>query len=130
MRNGSRSANNQRRPTSYRGQGFIVQRLIKYRLRAIIAPAVFLGITYYFGWNAIHGKSGLEAQQVQKTELAQATAQYQTVHAERQAWQTKIADLSGQSVHPDMLDEQARAVLNLADPGDIVIDLSTGRAAE
>ncbi|MGO9818255.1 MAG: FtsB family cell division protein [Acidocella sp.] len=107
-----------------------MQRLIKYRLRAIITPAVFLGITYYFGWNAVHGKSGLEAQQVQKAELAQATAQYQAVHAERQAWQTKITDLSGQSIHPDMLDEQAREVLNLADPGDIVIDLISGRTAE
>ena len=107
-----------------------MQRFIKYRLRAIIAPAVFLGITYYFGWNAVHGKSGLEAQQVQKAELTQATAQYQAVHTERQAWQTKIADLSGQSIHQDMLDEQAREVLNLADPSDIVIDLSSGRAAE
>ena len=107
-----------------------MQRFIKYRLRAFIAPVIFMGITYYFGWNAVHGKSGLEAQQVQKAKLAQATARYQAVHAERQAWQTKIADLSGQSIHPDMLDEQAREVLNLADPGDIVIDLGSGRAAE
>jgi cell division protein FtsB len=78
----------------------------------------------------VHGKSGLEAQQRQKTVLAAAQARYQIAHAERLAWQTKIADLSGQSIHQDMLDEQARAVLNLADPGDIVIDLKSGRTAE
>ncbi|MCB5945204.1 septum formation initiator family protein [Acidocella sp. KAb 2-4] len=104
--------------------------MIKYRLRGFIAPAILLGITYYFGWNAVHGKSGLEAQQAQKAQLAQAQAQYQAVHEQRQMWQTKIADLSGQSIHRDMLEEQAREVLNLADPGDIVIDLSSSRAAE
>jgi cell division protein FtsB len=108
----------------------IVLRFIKYRLRAIVTPALFFGITFYFGWNAVHGKSGLEAQQAQKAVLAAAQARYQAAHAERLAWQTKIVDLSGQSIHRDMLDEQARTVLNLADPGDIVIDLKSGHAAE
>ena len=45
-------------------------RAIKQRLYAMAPSAVFLAITYYFGWNAIHGKSGLEAQAVQRSELA------------------------------------------------------------
>ena len=39
-------------------------------------PAIFLAITYYFGWNAIHGKSGLEAQTIQRAELAKAQQGY------------------------------------------------------
>jgi cell division protein FtsB len=107
-----------------------VLRSIRHRIRAIAPPLIFLAITYYFGWNAVHGKSGLEAQHVQQQELAQAIARYQAVEAERTAWQTKIADLNGQSIQPDMLDEQAREVLNLANPQDMVIDLQPQKATE
>jgi cell division protein FtsB len=93
-------------------------------------PAIFLAITYYFGWNAIHGKSGLEAQSVQRTELARAQQAYTQVDTQREQWETRIADLSGQSIAPDMLDGQARQVLNLADPSDLVIDLSQTKTGE
>jgi cell division protein FtsB len=105
-------------------------RAIKHRLRALAPPAIFLAITYYFGWNAIHGKSGLEAQAQQRAQLAQAAATYQQVHSQKQDWATRIADLSGQSIQPDMLDEQARMVLNLANPGDMVIELSPPKGSE
>ncbi len=105
-------------------------RAIRNQLRAAVPPILLLAITYYFGWNAVHGQSGLEMQRVQKRELAQAIARNDAVAAEQAAWQTKIADLSSQSIHRDMLDEQARAVLNLANPSDLVIDLSTPKAAQ
>ncbi len=105
-------------------------RAIKHRLRIILPPAVFFAITWYFGWNALHGKSGLEAQNVQKAELAQANQAFATADAARQQWETRIADLSGRSISPDMLDGQARKVLNLADPNDLVINLSQNKNAE
>ena len=104
-------------------------RTVRNQIRAAAPPVLLLAVTYYFGWNTVHGKSGLEAQRVQKQELAQAIARHDAAEAERVAWQTKIADLSSQSVHRDMLDEQARAVLNLANPQDLVIDLSAPKAA-
>ena len=105
-------------------------RAIRNRLRALAPPVIFLAITYYFGWNAVHGKSGLEAQHVQQQQLDQAIVRNQAVAAQRAAWQTKIADLNGQSIQPDMLDEQARQVLNLANPQDMVIELAPRKAAE
>jgi len=105
-----------------------VLRAVKYRFRAIVPPAVFLAITFYFGWNAIHGKSGLDAQKVQAVELAKATQDFNTVDAQRMQWETRVSDLSGQSVAPDMLDAQARQVLNLADSNDLVIDLPPAKA--
>ena len=105
-------------------------RAIKYRLRAMIPPAIFLAITWYFGWNAIHGKSGLEAQQAQRAELAQAQQNLAAVDAQRTQWETRVADLSSQSIAPDMLDGQARQVLNLANPNDLVIDLSQNKDGE
>ncbi len=108
-------------------------RIVKHRLYAMAPPAIFLAITYYFGWNAIHGKSGLDAQQAQRAQLlakAQLGICSKAGIAQRAQWQTRIADLSGQSIEPDMLNEQARQVLNLADPNDLVIDLSQKKAGE
>ena len=105
-------------------------RAIKYRLRSYLPPAIFLAISGYFGWNAMHGKSGLEAQNVQIAELAQAQQAFSAADAERQQWEVRIADLSGRSISQDMLDGQARKVLNLANPNDLVIDLPQNKSAE
>jgi cell division protein FtsB len=98
-------------------------RFLRNRLLEAFWPSVFLGITAYFAWNAVHGHSGLEAQAVQRQELATAQAQFAAVDAQRQQWETRISDLSAQSIGPDMLDDQARRVLNLANPGDLVVQL-------
>ncbi len=105
-------------------------RALKYRLRALLPPAIFLAVTWYFGWNAIHGKSGLQAQQGQRAQLLQAQQDYAKAELLRQQWQTRIADLAGQSIEPDMLNEQAREVLNLANPNDLVADLPAAKSSE
>jgi cell division protein FtsB len=105
-------------------------RVLKYRLRALLPPAIFLAITWYFGWNAIHGQSGLQAQQVQRAQLLQAQQDYAKAELLRLQWQTRVADLSGQAIEPDMLDEQAREVLNLAHPDDLVVDLPPVKSSE
>lgn len=105
-------------------------RAIKNRLRGLIAPAIFLALTYYFGWNAVHGKSGLQAQAEQRAQLVAAQTQADETHQRLVMWQTKVADLAGQAIEPDMLDEQAREVLNLADANDLVIDLPAAKSAE
>ncbi len=98
-------------------------RELKRRFVSAIPPAIFLAITGYFCWNAVHGSRGLDAQAAERAELAQANTSYAAVDAQRMNWETKIADLSGQSIAPDMLDAQLRQVLNLADPADLVVEL-------
>ncbi len=105
-------------------------RAFKNRLRAIMPPLIFLGITWYFAWNAVHGTRGLEAQHVQRTELSQAQTAFTSIDAQRSLWETKIATLSGQSVARDMLDDESRLVLNLADPADLVVQLPKTQPAD
>ena len=100
-------------------------RFLKNCLRAATPPALFLVITGYFAWNALHGPRGLQSQAVERTELAAAQQQFTTVDAARSQWEVKIADMSGQAIGPDMLDDQARQVLNLANPSDLVVQLPT-----
>jgi cell division protein FtsB len=89
---------------------------------------LFLLITGYFGWNAVHGARGLEAQSAERAQLAMAQANFASVDARRATWETKITDLADKSIAPDMLDGQARAVLNLAAPADIVVPLQAPAA--
>jgi len=103
-------------------------RELKRRLLGAVPPAIFLAITFYFCWNAVHGSRGLDAQGAERAELIQANAQYTAVDGQRVNWETKIADLSGQSIAPDMLDGQLRQVLNLADPADLVVELPAAAA--
>jgi cell division protein FtsB len=99
-------------------------RHVKRRLAALLPPCLFLAVAGYFLWNAVHGQGGLVDQQREAAQLATAQAQYATIDTDRLAWETRIDDLSGQSVTPDMLDAQARRVLNLADPSDLVVGLT------
>ncbi len=89
---------------------------------------LFLGITAYFGWNAMHGSRGLEAQHVQLAQLTAAKQAYAATEQALGAWQIRINTLNGASIAGDMLDSEARLVLNLANPGDLVTGLPTDPA--
>jgi cell division protein FtsB len=98
---------------------------LKRRLLATLPPAIFLAITGYFAWNAVHGARGLEAQAAERTQLVHAKLQFTAVDADRQLWETKIAALGNQSIDPDMLDAELRQILSLAGPADLVVNLPT-----
>jgi len=89
----------------------------------MIAPAVFLAITGYFGWNATQGDRGLVAYAERQELLRQVVADQDAAKAERDAWETRVAGLRARHLDPDTLDERARAMLNLAEPSDVIVKL-------
>ncbi len=96
-------------------------RALKRKAKAAIAPAVFLALVGYFGWNATHGDRGLMAYSQRQALLKQAQDELAQAQAERDMWERKVAGLRGNHIDPDSLDERARAMLNLADPADVVV---------
>jgi cell division protein FtsB len=96
-------------------------REIKRRLKAAVAPLVFLALVGYFGWNAAQGNHGLVAYAQRHELLAQAQADQAAALAERDAWERRVAGLRARHIDADALDERARAMLNLADPSDIIV---------
>jgi cell division protein FtsB len=96
-------------------------RELKRRARGAVAPTVFLAVTGYFAWNAVQGPHGLKSFAVQQAVLKQAQAELATAEADRDAWQRRVRALEGDHLDRDMLDERARALLNLANPSDIVV---------
>jgi cell division protein FtsB len=94
---------------------------LKRRLRLMIAPTAFLAIAGYFGWHAMQGNRGLVAHAERLELLRKVEADNATARAERDRWERRVASLRASQLNPDTLDERARAMLHLADPGDIVV---------
>jgi cell division protein FtsB len=99
-------------------------RELKRRMRGAIAPVLFLAVTAYFCWNAVQGPRGLKSAAVQQAVLQQAQADLAATQAERDAWQLRVRALENDHLDRDALDERARAMLNLANPRDIIVQYS------
>ena len=100
-------------------------REVKQRSKAAIAPLIFLSLAGYFGWNAVQGNRGLVAYAQRQELLAQAQADQARAQAERDAWERRVAGLRSQHINADTLNERARAMLNLADPTDVIVPYAT-----
>jgi cell division protein FtsB len=100
-------------------------REIKRRLKALVAPVLFLVVAGYFGWNVVQGNRGLVAYAQRQELLAQARADQAKALAERDGWERRVAGLRSRHIDADTLDERARAMLNLAEPADIVVPYAT-----
>ncbi|AOX16853.1 FtsB family cell division protein [Kozakia baliensis] len=98
-----------------------IVRHIRRAVRAIIPPTLFLGLSVYFGWNALHGEHGMHAYHTQLQLREQALQAQQDSKSEQIVWKRRISSLNERALDADMLDERSRAMLNLAKGGDIVI---------
>jgi cell division protein FtsB len=96
-------------------------REMKRRAKATAAPLFFLAVVGYFGWNVVQGDHGLRAYAQREALLAQAQADQAKAQTERDAWELRMAGLRSRHIDADALDERARAMLNLADPADVIV---------
>jgi len=96
-------------------------REVKRRLKAGGAPLVFLSLVGYFSWNAMQGNRGLVAYAQRQELLAQAQAERARIQAEKEIWERRVAGLRSRHLDADTLDERSRAMLNLADPADVIV---------
>jgi cell division protein FtsB len=98
---------------------------LKRRGRMMVAPAIFVAITGYFGWNATQGDRGLVAHAQRQELLRQVVAEQAVAKAERDGWDTRVSGLRARHLNPDTLNERARAMLNLSEPSDVIVKLGT-----
>lgn len=95
--------------------------LLRRGLGAVFAPLLFLLLTAYFIWNALHGTLGIEAYQRQKKLQAEAQSALLDAHKEQDIWRRRVMALNERALDPDMLDERSRVMLNNSRKGDLVI---------
>jgi cell division protein FtsB len=98
-----------------------IARELRRRIRAALAPGLFLAVTAYFGWSVTQGDLGLAAYAKRQHDLKSAEAALARTEAELKSWQQLVLSLRSSHLDADELDERARAMLNRADPTEIVV---------
>src|SRR6516164_9608502 len=91
------------------------------RLQSLLFPLLAIGVGGYFVYHLQTGNHGLTARadlERRKEVLAGELAGLKEV---RNRLERDVALLRPESLHPDMLDERARAILNLAHPHHVVV---------
>ncbi len=99
---------------------------LKRRARDVVGPVLGFCIVGYFVYHSIEGDRGLTAYVRLTERLAEAHAQLDEVQAERQTLERRVKLLRTDNLDPDMLDEQARRILNYVRPDEIVIPDAPG----
>lgn len=84
-------------------------------------PLLFASVAGYFMWSATQGARGLNGYAARQQDLAAAQAQLDRANTEVRIWERRVAGLRPEQLDRDALDERARAMLNLSEPGDIVV---------
>jgi cell division protein FtsB len=103
------------------------------RLRSILTTlglyvmaALLIG---YFGVNAYSGNHGLKAKEDLDQQIGTLSADLDSLKGERAQWERRVALLRSNRLDPDMLDQQARALLDYVAPNDLILMGSRGSAA-
>jgi cell division protein FtsB len=91
------------------------------RLRHVIAPTIGACVFGYFVYHAIQGDRGIMAWLQVSQQLAESRATLATLAVEREEVQRRVTLLSPSSLDPDLLDERARIMLNVAEPDDRLV---------
>lgn len=101
--------------------------IVRTRLAAILLPLAFhafsAAVGGFFVWHAFHGDRGIDADIQYRRQMAGIEAKLKVVRAEEAEWRKRIDLLRGPDVDRDLLDEEARNLLNRVGKSDLVIVL-------
>jgi cell division protein FtsB len=99
--------------------------VVRTRIRAILLPIAFYIVSGcasgFFVWQASIGDRGLNAKAEFETQMAQMTRQLSALQADKRAWERRVGLMRSDSVDADLLDEEARAMLDRVGKNDLVI---------
>ena len=97
--------------------------------RQLLVTAALLAFQGYLGWSAIGGNFGIESQKLMKADIVDLKVQSAALQAEIDSYRHKVNLLDPRKLDPDLLTERARALLSMAQIGDMVVmtDPKTGQ---
>jgi cell division protein FtsB len=91
------------------------------RFTAFIFPLLALGAGGYFGYHLHIGDHGLKAHADLERRKEVLEGELAGLMEVKLRLERDVALLRSESLDPDMLDERARAILNLAHPDDLIM---------
>ena len=89
--------------------------------RPIIFALLNLCVMGYFGYHVIIGDHGLLSRWRLADDVIQLEKKLAKLNQRREQVEHKVSLVRPESLDPDMLDERARTILNLAHPNEITI---------
>ncbi len=89
--------------------------------RQIVVSLFAVGVIGYFSYHAVEGERGLQSYFAVKYEISVARVELAALRAKQKTLERRVALLRPESLDLDMLEERARAVLNLGHPDEMVI---------
>jgi cell division protein FtsB len=98
----------------------LVVNAIRQRSRVIIGPILGVSLVAYFAYHLVQGERGLLAWVRLSQEIKQALTTLVELHAEQEPKERRVAEFRDQ-IDRDLLDERARATLNLGGPNEVTI---------
>jgi cell division protein FtsB len=107
--------------------------VVRTRARAILYPIAFyvvLGVaSSYLVYGAWNGERGLKTKAEYSTQMQTLGAELQALQGEHRTWQRRVALMRSDAVDRDLLDEEARAVLDRVGKNDLVVFTAENAAA-
>ena len=98
-----------------------VVREIRKRARLIAGPVLGISLMCYFAYHLVEGERGLISWLRLSQEVTLAKTRLTQLDGEREALDRRVSLMRPEHLDRDMLDERARATLNLVAPHEIVI---------
>jgi cell division protein FtsB len=104
--------------------------VVRTRTRAIVFPIAFyvvLGVASgYLVWGAWNGERGLKTKAEYSTTMQDLGAELKSLQAEHQSWERRVALMRPDAIDRDLLDEEARAILDRVGKNDLVVFTGEG----
>jgi len=97
------------------------RRTVRSSTAGFLIPLIGIAVIGYFVYHGLNGARGFWASQQLQVDVATLEAELAELRREREMLEQHVALLRPESLDPDMLEERARMLLNVAHPNDIVI---------
>lgn len=89
--------------------------------RQLLVTAALVAFQGYLGWNAIGGNFGTESHKAMEADIVDLKVKSAALQAEIDAYRHKVDLFDPKKLDPDILTERARALLSMAQIGDVVV---------
>lgn len=108
--------------------------VVRTRFTAIAIPLLFHAFAFavggFFVWHAFHGERGIAADMETRREMAEIQGKLDVIRAEKANWRKRVDLLRGPAVDRDLLDEEARNLLNRVNKADLVVILPQDKSSQ